>query len=93
MSTASSATVARLAVAFDRLERAVSECDSSRLPPAKPPKPLDDLASALCGDADMADLDAAIVIVDRVSAQLQARARMVERMTAVIRKALEVADG
>lgn len=89
MSTASSATVARLAVAFDRLERAVSDCDRIRRPPAKLPNAIDDLASALCGDAECSDLDAAIVMVDRVSAQLQVRALMIERMTDAIRKAAE----
>ena len=92
MSTASSATVAGLAEAFDRLERAVSDCDRIRRPPAKPSKAIDDLASALCSDVECSDLDTAIVMVDRVSAQLQVRARMVERMTDAIRKALETSD-
>jgi hypothetical protein len=77
----------RLTISLHMLRTAVDECDASRRLPVKVPEPLDSIASEICGDADMVDLEAAIHFMDRISAQCRVRARHINKLTKAIKEA------
>jgi hypothetical protein len=77
----------RLTISLHMLRTAVDECDASRCLPAKVPEPLDSIASEICGDADMVDIEAAIHFMDRISAQCRVRARHINKLTKAIKEA------
>ena len=77
MNTNAAQSIARLTVAFNRLETAIAECDRLRRPPAKP-TPESNLGERMCQDCESFDLDYLIKQIDSMVCLASTRARQIE---------------
>ena len=87
MSTPIANSINNLTISIHILETAIRENDQSSRLPAKPPEPLKSIAETITGDAEMVDLEGAIVLMDRLAAQMRVRARHIDGLTKAIKEA------
>jgi len=78
MSTASSEALNRMAIAIDRLERAVTAADHQRRKPSVITPSLRAISERIAGDAEMVDLEHIVVVLGRLTSQANSRAHALE---------------